>query len=277
MGVERLKRYGEEAAREYGDRFLIELIQNAYDANPRGATCGKVSVVLDLGEGEHGVLYVANTGRPFSDDNFDAITDIAQSDKPPGEGIGNKGVGFKSVQQVSQLPEVYSARLESSDDSTFDGYCFRFPTPSDIAELVSDDELEDVLRNVPPYALPMPIDRISERVVQFRRAGFCTLIRLPLDSERAAQRSETEIDRLAATTTPLLLFLDRIALLQLRIDGADGSVSRDDQLRRRTTPFGTYEALEVAEVDLGEQGTFVVASRPVAGACVKRRDRRVRT
>ena len=121
------KRYGEEAAREYGDRFLIELIQNAYDANPRGATCGKVSVVLDLGEGEHGVLYVANTGRPFSDDNFDAITDIAQSDKPPGEGIGNKGVGFKSVQQVSQLPEVYSARLESSDDSTFDGVLFSVP------------------------------------------------------------------------------------------------------------------------------------------------------
>ena len=266
-----VKRYGEDAAREYGDRFLVELIQNAYDANPRGSTGGKVAVTLNLGEGEHGVLYVANTGRAFTDDNFNAITDIAQSDKPPGEGIGNKGVGFKSVLQVSERPEVYSACPDSSEDSTYDGYCFRFPTPSDIAKLVKEQDLDDVLHDVPPHALPIPIDRQPDRVVEFRRAGFCTVIRLPLHSARAAQRAEAEIHHLATITTPLLLFLDRIALLQLLIEGQDGATLLDDQLRRHSTPISsadTDDGLLIAEVDLGKQGTFVVASRPISGAAL---------
>lgn len=263
-----VKHYGEDAAREYGDRFLIELIQNAYDANPKDSSAGKVSVLLDLAEGEHGVLYVANTGRPFTDENFDAITDIAQSDKEPGEGIGNKGVGFKSVLQVSQWPEIYSARPGSTDRSTFDGYCFRLPTRLDVAQLVGEGDVDDVLRDVPPYALPIPVDEVSAQVADFRQAGYCTVVRLPLDDERAARRVETEMGRLTASTTPLLLFLERIDLLHLRIRATDGLAQRDDRMHRRIERMAKQDALAVDHVNLGEQGTFIVATRPISGTAL---------
>ena len=94
------KKFIEQAAREYAERFLFELIQNAYDAQPAGSA-GRVLVAFDATEGEFGCAYVANTGTPFTADNFRAICEIAQSSKQPGEGIGNKGVGFKSAPGVS--------------------------------------------------------------------------------------------------------------------------------------------------------------------------------
>jgi hypothetical protein len=49
---------------DYHGRFLIELIQNAYDAHPHGPGDGEVEVLFDLDAGEHGILYVANRGSP---------------------------------------------------------------------------------------------------------------------------------------------------------------------------------------------------------------------
>ena len=112
--------------REYEDRFLYELIQNAYDAHPADAE-GQIAILLDELEEDHGVLYVANGGEPFDLDNFEAICELAQSNKPPDQAIGNKGVGFKSVLQVCTWPEVFSRA--KSESSTFDGFCFESVVP----------------------------------------------------------------------------------------------------------------------------------------------------
>ncbi len=106
--------------REYEDRFLYELIQNAYDAHPAEAE-GEIAILLDEREGENGVLYVANGGEPFATENFEAICELAQSNKAPDQSIGNKGVGFKSVLQVCTWPEIYSRTAPGSE--TFDGFC----------------------------------------------------------------------------------------------------------------------------------------------------------
>src|SRR6266545_7321438 len=53
-----------QVARDYGDRFLLELIQNSYDAELPGAA-GRIAIVLDLREPPYGVLYFANSGAPF--------------------------------------------------------------------------------------------------------------------------------------------------------------------------------------------------------------------
>jgi hypothetical protein len=78
--------------------FVYELVQNAHDAQ-RSGTRGIVQVLLSR-RGSFGTVYVANTGDPFREPNFHALCDVAQSDKSPGAGIGNKGVGFRSVLQV---------------------------------------------------------------------------------------------------------------------------------------------------------------------------------
>src|SRR4051812_49430093 len=75
-----LKNLIEQAVRDYEHRALVELLQNAHDAHNPAERAGRVLLRLDEDELDFGVLYVANTGRGFSDSNFDAITDIAQSD-----------------------------------------------------------------------------------------------------------------------------------------------------------------------------------------------------
>ena len=73
---------------DYGNRFLVELIQNAHDAHDPSCADGEISVVLDASEGD-GCLYVANRGVGFNGSNLKAITNIALSSKPVNAGIGN--------------------------------------------------------------------------------------------------------------------------------------------------------------------------------------------
>lgn len=49
---------------EYGNRFLIELIQIAHDAHDSPRNDGEIAVVVDPDDG-HGCLYVANRGTGF--------------------------------------------------------------------------------------------------------------------------------------------------------------------------------------------------------------------
>jgi hypothetical protein len=86
---------------DYQGRFLIELIQNAYDAHPQDRSDGEIEVVLDTNASKYGTLYVANRGAGFSTKNVDALCDMGLSSKPPGESIGNKGLGFRSVHHVT--------------------------------------------------------------------------------------------------------------------------------------------------------------------------------
>src|SRR5215207_10460184 len=82
-----IKKLTTQTSHEYGNRFLFELIQNAFDAHPEAKRNGIIHIQLTRDEGDHGVLYVANKGKPFDESNFDAICQLAQSSKVPGEGI----------------------------------------------------------------------------------------------------------------------------------------------------------------------------------------------
>ncbi len=90
---------------DYGNRFLIELIQNAHDAHDASRSDGEIAVVVDPDDGQ-GCLYVANRGRGFVEANLRAITNIALSNKPVNAGIGNKGLGFRSVLLTCPLTAV---------------------------------------------------------------------------------------------------------------------------------------------------------------------------
>ena len=92
----------EQVAADYRGRFLIELIQNGNDAHPRERRDGEIEVLL-ADEGPCGTIYVANKGSPFSEERAHALSRIGKSSKPPGEAIGNKGLGFRSVIHVCRL------------------------------------------------------------------------------------------------------------------------------------------------------------------------------
>jgi hypothetical protein len=98
----------ESITADYHGRFLIELIQNANDVHPNGRSDGEIEVAFDRASGEYGTLFVANRGASFSQKNVNALCDMGLSSKPPGESIGNKGLGFRSVHHITDSPLIYS-------------------------------------------------------------------------------------------------------------------------------------------------------------------------
>ncbi len=72
------------------------------------------------------VLMVANRGIGFDADNVEGVRLPSRSTKTYGEGIGNKGLGLRSLASLTQSPEIYSCLGEGRPRDWFDGYCFRF-------------------------------------------------------------------------------------------------------------------------------------------------------
>jgi anti-sigma regulatory factor (Ser/Thr protein kinase) len=85
---------------QYSDRVLYELIQNAHDAH-NVADQGKIAIKLTLHSHERGTLYIANGGSGFTFENVEAVRNLAISSKEVGEGIGNKGLGFRSIEALT--------------------------------------------------------------------------------------------------------------------------------------------------------------------------------
>ncbi|WP_327318387.1 sacsin N-terminal ATP-binding-like domain-containing protein [Streptomyces sp. NBC_01235] len=135
--AESLKSVSEDTAQEYEGRTILELVQNGHDALG-DAGPGRIAV-LAVSQESGGVLYVANEGTAFAEENFRAITELALSSKAAGEGIGNKGLGFRSVLQLTDWPEIHSKSSPAS--LVFDGYCFGFARPEDVRTLVDDPAL----------------------------------------------------------------------------------------------------------------------------------------
>ena len=95
--------------REYHGRFLIELLQNAADAwgsdTRRTSQRSRVTIVITEGP----ALLVANQGTPMTPKVvIDSLGHIGASTKHEGEAIGHKGIGFKSVLEISHTPQIYS-------------------------------------------------------------------------------------------------------------------------------------------------------------------------
>ncbi len=111
---------GDQVAQEYRGRAVLELLQNAHDVLGGGShdRC-QVSFVLNSSR-EQPELLIANSGRPFRREDFSGICQLAQSPKNPNESVGNKGLGFRSVLELTTRPEVWStAPAEDKPAFTF--------------------------------------------------------------------------------------------------------------------------------------------------------------
>lgn len=84
----------------YGRKQLNELIQNAADAMlGRG---GRIKVVLT-----DNALYCANEGDPFTETGYQTLM-LSHSSNKRDDQIGRFGLGFKSVLQISDEPQIFS-------------------------------------------------------------------------------------------------------------------------------------------------------------------------
>ena len=256
-------------ASEYRDRFLIELIQNAYDAHPVGTRNGRIEITLYIRGGETGTLFVANEGHPFAEKNVKDLCNIGLSQKPLGESIGNKGLGFRSIVQITDTPRIYSHRIHACSESNFSGFCFRFAGPSDYVALIDEPRhLHLACRDLPVFHIPIWLDEQSDVVRTFAADGFSSVIELPLRDAAAGASVRRQIQELRDQTVPMLLFLDRVSWLSVRIVGETGHTETELKFTRSEK---TYDAagMKLAHVELGDAGVFLVARRGVAEAKMK--------
>ncbi|MFI6901729.1 sacsin N-terminal ATP-binding-like domain-containing protein [Nonomuraea sp. NPDC050394] len=260
--AQQLRNASRATARDYRAWSLLELLQNAHDAHPGDRTDGRVHILLDETDGEHGTLFVANGGTPFTRDRVMAVCKFAMSEKKVGEGIGNKGVGFRSVLELTNAPEIFSSSL-----GLLDGYRFRFATLPDLVDLLGDADLGALAHaELPDFQVPYPIADLPLPCETLAEAGHVTIIRLPLKSDDARVTALRLWEEMATAEVPVMLFLNRLESLTLELRTRDGRADTK-RLSRQERPFGHVTGAQkdadlpevsMAEADLGEFGRYTM-------------------
>ncbi|MEU2853960.1 sacsin N-terminal ATP-binding-like domain-containing protein [Streptomyces syringium] len=262
-------------ARDYAGRFLLELLQNGHDAHPGGRNDGSVHVLLDEDEGTHGTLYVANGGTPFTWASIRAVCKLARSEKTVGEGIGNKGVGFRSILEITDAPEIYSADSAGEGPAVLNGYCFRFAVRDDLRVLLGNEDLvRRAEEELPPFQVPFPLSDVPPTCKELAAEGHVTVIRIPLRNEASRHAAARRLNELGSAKAPVMLFLDRLD--RLVIERRGGASPRRTELTRQEAPLGaagvrpqghgehagaarTVPTVSLARVELGSLGAYLVA------------------
>ena len=287
----------QQVEHQYHGRFLVELIQNAHDAlfSEIGGGYARIEIVMVDDDGPHGAQYVGNDGVPFSESNFASLSQLGQSDKDPQKSIGNKGIGFRSVLEITDSPQIFSRLHESS--ARFDGFCFGFSpgvltaltgpilelastgispaSPFGSAPLVDWDAkliakfqdssarhgqewLERELSYLSPYLLPVPINTVEahSQLLILERESFATVVRLPLKTEAARMSVKATIAQLPAHT---VLFLDRASSLTLDCEGTRRQLTRTT-IRDDVSRFGR-ETVTISTQDEGPTESYFIWKR----------------
>lgn len=270
---ESLRNLNEVVGTEYGDRALYELIQNAHDAH-RSDDRGRIEVRLVVRSNTQGTLYVANGGSGFRKKDVDAIMNIATTEKQIGEGIGNKGLGFRSVEALTDDVQIFSNKTPEQS-SEFDGYCFRFASTHEIEQLLCANDIDEstarvVAATVPRYLVPIPLATQPDEVIAYARRAYATVITVPLQTAESVALAQRQVSELVDLTVPLLLFLDRIVEFHVAIETPDGPTRRRRLTRRHRVMDQPPElpGCEMHEVRVGQDRRFLIVRRELEKARV---------
>jgi hypothetical protein len=246
--------------REYHGRFLIELLQNAADAwraSEPGDRRSHALIMLDEGPS----LHVANQGAPFpASAVIESLGQIGRSTKAQGEAIGHKGIGFKSVLEMSLTPELYSGLQAATPTLAvrFDPRSaltlIRSSSPAWDDHLATIDDILHPLSAVPVLRYPMWVEALPAEVKALAEDGFDTVIRLPfnadLQRESAMDREawiEAVRDALDDLTDEMLLLLatfDRLTIVD-RLDGQNRVLEPRWEAETKVAPDITREVVTV--------------------------------
>ncbi len=255
---------GGQIAQEYRGRCILELLQNAHDALADVEHDDPKQISFVLSTSPEPVLLIGNSGHPFCFEDFKGICQLGQSPKDPNKSVGNKGLGFRSVLEVSTCPEIWSTTPLGSDTS----FVFRFdPSVSDQVAIVAQtlekqginvrspfdpeiplvdwsqkqlnqyrERLSDTNLNIvyeakklSPYLFPFKIEGVLPEVEKLLSAGYSTVIRLCLDGGEGGT-SEEAVQSVKVQLQELdarsMLFLSHLETLVIDIDGERRTLER---------------------------------------------------
>ena len=276
---------GGQVAQEYRGRAILELLQNAHDVLAFADDDDPRQISFVLRSSPEPELLVANSGRPFLHADFRGICQLAQSPKDPNESVGNKGLGFQSVLELSTRPEVWSTAPAGEDTAFTFGFDpgVRVPigrvaralvngdpptdpefgtehvvdwSPNQIDEyrgrLRQDciDPVEEVNTYLSPYVVPRFLDDPPTEVAKLLEEGHVTVIRLPLDGGKTGSWDEAIAsvrEQLRALDEAAMVFLHHLSVLRLRIDEEHTELKREDNSKfSHPEPATRNERLQVS-------------------------------
>ncbi|MFJ5921251.1 DEAD/DEAH box helicase [Kitasatospora sp. NPDC092948] len=154
----------------YGDRQLLELVQNAAD-ELRAEPGGRIQVVLTATH-----LYCANQGDPMTPEGAETILRMSMSRKRGGQ-IGRFGVGVKSVLVVTDAPEFFGLNGSSFGFDRAWSYELIRNVPG-VRERLGEAFEAPVLRMARP--LDTAAERLRDQVLDELMEWATTVVRLPL-------------------------------------------------------------------------------------------------
>ncbi len=161
--------------------FILELIQNAEDSGLDLPESGTFEIRTNQQR-----VKISHNGRPFDENDVEAISGIRSSKKPERGFLGYLGIGFKSVLKITDRPEIYSNGFQFKFDRT------PWPDPS----------------STPWHVIPLWIDEPSEPVDTAR-----TTFVIPFRETTDASHIADEIKKLRLELYLFLRWLRRIDII----------------------------------------------------------------
>lgn len=198
---------GQEAqiSQDYRGRLIYELLQNADDAMEEGDPAAKICLRLTPD-----ALWMANSGRPLDEPDIRGLCGISASSKgllgKKRASIGHKGMGFKSVLEITDAPQVYSTTTS-----------FRF-SPADALKAVQpliDGGLVPPVGRAPICRFPWGTDGDDVAWHEFRERGFRTAFRFPLRPKDKDSQFARIGEALRTLPESSLLFLKRLKCVEI--------------------------------------------------------------
>ncbi len=250
-----------QVADDYRGRLVFELLQNADDAMiGQGTTSDRVCFTVT-----DDALWVANSGRPLGDADVQGLCGLGASSKAGASdrkraSIGHKGLGFKSVLEITSAPEAYSTEIA-------------FRLGRDHARPRIEHLWKELgrtpPRHVPAMRFPDRIETVSERWNTLQSAGYNTAFCFPFHDQVTAEQRQALADHLVDLPITTVLFLKHLEEIQVVVDQARRSSSRTWLVERSARTDGEWErclgltATGLYTVDVlgddNEGGSFLVA------------------
>ena len=217
-----------QIAQDYRGRLIYELLQNADDAMDASGGDARISFEV-TGDS----LWVANSGRPLDDADIRGLCGISASSKrvrgKRRASIGHKGMGFKSVLEISDAPEVYSTSLS-----------FRFSPREALAAVqpLVDEGLVEPIRHAPVCRFPWPIEKEPACWSRMRDRGFRTAFCFPLRAGELRDLRTELLRALKSLPESSLLFLKRLKAVEIELGDEGGEAVRWSVKRQQYLPDG---------------------------------------
>ena len=266
---------------DYHGRFIVELLQNASDQATDAGLRESCVTIIRTAE----FVAFANEGTEFEEKGLRSITSLGLSTKSPQDAIGNKGLGFKSVFQVSESPEIYSSPSSTESFADAQGLMFKlsltpFADPcleeavrTMVAERLAEtasvdvpltvDEAMSEMKAAAPFKFPLPLSmrELSTRLAELpERPIGQTLVVLPIrQTQKNIKTVGLAIDELFVEAGAAILFLPSVSTIKII-----------DQTRAFTRTIRRQSVPAEEQIDGFGQVSTVVTSVREGGAVNKR-------